>query len=130
MDHGIGESMEDQLCYEWGTLFASGWDEIVEQMNAKAEEAGLVQESGDDYLVWSKDGTPQVRYVFVNDPSDIGAIRRVYNDDANLRARVCFIVVRQPDPSDDRGDIIFDIFRLNHQSYLWHFNRVFTPRGS
>jgi hypothetical protein len=28
--------------------------------------------------------------------------------------------------SDTRGDIIFDIFRLSPQSYLWHFNRVYT----
>jgi hypothetical protein len=26
-----------------------------------------------------------------------------------------------------RGDVIFDIFRLSPQSYLWHFNRVYTP---
>jgi hypothetical protein len=119
--------MDDRQCYEWGNLFASGWDEIVAAMGTKAVEAGLAQESGDDYVVWNKDGEAQVRYVFANDPSDIEAIRRIYNDDANISAPVCFIVVRQPDPTDDRGDILFDIFRLSPQSYLWHFNRVYTP---
>ena len=122
--------MDDQQCYEWGNLFASDWDHIVAEMGAKAAEAGLVQESGDGWLAWNNDGTPQVRYVFVNDPSDIEAVRRLYNDEENIRAPVCFIVVRQPDPTDDRGDIIFDIFRLSPQSYLWHFNRVYTPPQS
>ena len=67
------------------------------------------------------------RSVFVNDPSDIDAVRRIYNDEANVLAPVCFIVARQLDPTDDRGDIIFDIFRLSPESYLWHFNRVYTP---
>jgi hypothetical protein len=54
-------------------------------------------------------------------------VKRRSGDDANISAPVCFIVVRQPDPTDDRGDILFDIFRLSPQSYLWHFNRVYTP---
>jgi hypothetical protein len=53
--------MDDRQCYEWGNLFASGWDEIVAAMGTKAVEAGLAQESGDDYVVWNKDGEAQVR---------------------------------------------------------------------
>ncbi|MFQ5552032.1 MAG: hypothetical protein ACE5FJ_12435 [Gemmatimonadales bacterium] len=47
-------------------------------------------------------------------------------DDANVAVPVTFVVVKQPDPTDDRGDIIFDIFLMSYRSYLWHFNRVFT----
>jgi hypothetical protein len=42
------------------------------------------------------------------------------------KAQRCFVVVRQPDPRESRGDIVFDIFRLNPQSLLWAFNRVYT----
>jgi len=78
-------------------------------------------------IVWAHDGAERVRWPFVDDPSDVGAIRNIYIDDDTVRAPTCFVVVRQPDPSDDRGDVIFDIFRLNPDSYLWHFNRVYTP---
>jgi hypothetical protein len=63
----------------------------------------------------------------VQDPSDIQSIRQIFNDGQNSALPMCFIVVKQPDPSDKRGDIIFDIFRMSAESYLWHFNRVFTP---
>jgi len=119
--------MDRETCYEWGKLFASPWDEIVEGMASRAVRMGLGQKAGDRYVAWRQDGQVRVRFVFVNDPSDIDAVRRIYNDEANVLAPVCFIVVRQPDPTDDRGDIIFDIFRLSPESYLWHFNRVYTP---
>lgn len=130
MTSDLEESMDDQRCYEWGNLFASSWAHIVREMGAKVAEDGLVQESGDHWLVWNRDGAPQIRYIFVNDPSDIDAIRRIYNDEATIAAPVSFVVVRQADPNETRGDVIFDIFRLSPQSYLWHFYRVYTPPQS
>lgn len=119
--------MQATECYAWGKMFASPWPDLVRQMNSKAAEAGCTQEPGDGCLVWKREQTPQVKYVFVDDPSDIEAIRNVFDDESNVRVPVCFIVVRQPDESDTRGDIIFDIFRLSPKSYLWHFYRVYTP---
>ena len=77
-------------------------------------------------ILWLLENQAQAKFCFLDDPSDIDAVRRIYNDDSNIEVPVCFIVVKQTDPSDGRGNIIFDIFRLNSQSYLWHFNRVFT----
>jgi len=54
------------------------------------------QEEEDGVLIWRRDSSEECRWSFISDPSD------------------------------SRGDIIFDIFRLNAQSLLWHFNRVYT----
>ncbi len=124
---GIGGG--DRQAYEWGLLFASPWEEIVEAMASRAAEAGMTQETREGQLSWSRGAETAVRFLFVDDPSDFSAIRRIYEDDSNSRIPVCFIVVRQPDESDTRGDVIFDIFRLSPKSYLWHFHRVFTPPG-
>ena len=122
--------MDRETCYEWGNLFASPWKELVQGMSSRAAQLGLDQAEEDRCLVWKEGEETRVRYLFVDDPSGIGTIRRIYNDEANIQAPVCFIVVRQPDSSDERGDIIFDIFRLSSESYLWHFIRVFTPPES
>jgi hypothetical protein len=125
--------MDDQEAYKWAKIFNSPWESLVDGMSQRAKALGLSQEEKDSALVWLKDGSENCRWLFVNDPSDpqdpesdIQAIRNVFNDEDNVRSPSCFVVVRQPDPSDDRGDIIFDIFRLSPQSYLWHFNRVYT----
>jgi hypothetical protein len=96
-------------------------------MRSKAAEAGCTQEPGDGCLVWKREQADQVKYVFVDDPSDIDAVRSVFNDDSNVRVPVCFVVVQQPDESETRGDVVFDIFRLSRKSYLWHFYRVYAP---
>jgi hypothetical protein len=119
--------MDNRECYEWARIFNSPWESLVDSMSQRAEAMGLSQEEKHSILIWLKDGTEQCRWLFVSDPSDIQAVREVFNSEDNVKSPSCFVVVKQPDPSDDRGDIIFDIFRLNPQSYLWHFNRVYTP---
>ena len=90
---------------------------------------GLVQEEAQGVLIWRKDDQEHSRWVFVQDPSQIEVVREVFNSDQNASSPACFVVVRQNDPSDDRGEVLFDIFRLNPTSYLWHFHRVYTPPG-
>jgi hypothetical protein len=119
--------MDKKECYAWAKIFNSPWESLVDSMSQRAKAMGLSQEEKQSTVIWRKDGNEQCRWLFVNDPSDIQAIRHVFNSEDNVKSPACFVVVRQPDPSDDRGDIIFDIFRLNPQSYLWHFNRVYTP---
>ena len=118
--------MDIEECYKWGELFNRECMSMVKGMAERAEILGLVQEEIKGILIWKKDKTEQCRWVYVEDPSNAESIRDIYANDQNIKSPTCFIVVRQPDPSDDRGEIIFDIFRLNRQSYLWHFNRVFT----
>jgi hypothetical protein len=127
MDQGFGGHMDRQTCYELGHLFASPWDDLVAEMSSRAAQLGLDQEVHDQAIAWKSGQKTRARFCFVRDPSDIEAVRRIYNDEANAQAPVCFIVVRQPDPTDERGDIIFDIFRMSPVSYLWHFYRVYTP---
>ena len=122
----LGAGAGDEACYEWGDVFASPWPARVEAMGAKAVASGFDQRIADGVLVWMQAGAVKVRFLFVDDPSDIGAIRDIYSDDANIAAPASFVIVKQPDPTDDRGDIIFDIFLMSARSYLWHFNRVFT----
>jgi len=119
--------MDEETCYEWGNLFASSWDDLVKGMSVKASQMGLAQQVDGRDLRWVSGTETKVKYCFIQDPSDINSIRRIYNDETNASVPVCFIVVRQPDPSDSRGEIIFDIFRMSPQSYLWHFYRVYTP---
>jgi hypothetical protein len=119
--------VDPETCYEWGKLFASPWEDLVRGMSARASQLGLAQVIDGRDLLWVSGTAKKVKYCFVQDPSDIESIRRIYNDDANTAVPVCFIVVRQQDPSETRGDIVFDIFRMSPESYLWHFYRVYTP---
>jgi len=119
--------MDDQECYEWARIFIAPWESLVNEMSQRAIAMGLVQKELGTTLVWLKGDKEHCRWLFIQDPSDIQAIRDVFNSDENVESPSCFVVVKQPDPSDDRGDIIFDMFRLNPESYLWHFNRVYTP---
>jgi hypothetical protein len=121
--------MDERECYEWGALFARDWDALVTGMSARADALGLSQEVREHVLVWKRGPDEECRWIFVGDPSSIDEVRAVYSDDENIRSPSCFVVVKQPDPSDDRGDVIFDIFRLSPRSYLWHFNRVYTRPG-
>jgi hypothetical protein len=118
--------MDLEECYKWGELFNREWKSMVKGMAERAEILGLVQKEIKGILIWEKDKTEQCRWVYLEDPSNAESIRDFFANDQNIKSPTCFIVVRQPDPSDDRGEIIFDIFRLNRQSYLWHFNHVFT----
>ena len=119
--------MDDQECYEWAKMFVAPWESLVNSMSQRAQAMGLLQKDIDATLIWYKEGKEHCRWLFIQDPSDIQAIRDVFNSDENVNSPSCFVVVKQPDPSDDRGDVIFDMFRLNSDSYLWHFNRVYTP---
>lgn len=121
------QMMDEKECYEWARIFDSDWSSLVNEMGHRATAMQLTQEVSNSILVWRNDKAKVCRWVFVEDPSDIQVIRAVFNDDDNVRSPSCFVVVKQNDPSDDRGDVIFDIFRLNPDSYLWHFYRVYTP---
>ncbi len=119
--------MDFHNAYEWGYLFSSPWEEIVRGMGSRASEMSLTQEVRGRDILWLSGTQARVKFCFVPDPSDIEAIRLVFNDEENASLPACFIIVTQPDPSDERGDVVFDIFRMSPESYLWHFNRVFTP---
>ncbi len=119
--------MDEEECYRWGELFTRDWDSLASGMSARAHTMGLTQEEKNGTLIWRKGPNEHCRWVFVEDPSEVERIRAVYSSDENTQSPSCFVVVRQPDPSETRGDVVFDIFRLSPQSYLWHFNRVYTP---
>jgi hypothetical protein len=119
-------TMDQEECYRWGEIFASPWDSLTARMSDRAAAMGLTQENRDNVLIWHRGSSEECRWILINDPCDIESIRAVYNNDENVQSPTCFIVVKQPDPSESRGDVIFDIFRLNAQSLLWHFNRVYT----
>jgi hypothetical protein len=119
--------MDDSECYEWADIFIAPWESLKSRMSERAEMLGLLQKESKGTLVWLKEGEEHCRWLFIQDASDIGAIRSVFDNDENVNSPSCFVVVKQVDPDEDRGDVIFDIFRLNPQSYLWHFNRVYTP---
>jgi len=127
MEWDPGTGIDESTCYAWGTLFASPWAELARAMASRAEERGLVQEAGDHRLDWKSADQPRVRFLFIDDPSDFETVRRIYTDESNARVPDCFVIVRQPDESETRGEVVFDIFRLSPKSYLWHFHRVYTP---
>lgn len=118
--------MDQEECFRWGKLFSGDRTAKISGMAERAAALGLTQAEDTDVLIWTKDQVEFCRWVFIGDPADVESIRRVYASDENIQSPCCYIVVRQLDPSDTRGDIIFDIFRLNPQSFLWHFNRVYT----
>ena len=118
--------MDLEESYKWGELFNKDWDSVQTGMVERANILGFTQEVKNQIIIWNNKKEEQCRWIFVDDPSDIEIIRSIYSNDDNITSPACFVVVKQPDPGEDRGDIIFDIFRLNAQSYLWHFIRVFT----
>lgn len=123
----LEEPMDEETCFEWGNLFASAWDDLVNGMGARAQQMGLTQVLDGEDIIWREGSEGKVKYCFVSDPSQIADVRRIFNDESNVAVPTCFIIVRQPDESETRGDVVFDIFRMSPQSYLWHFYRVYTP---
>jgi len=118
--------MDAEECYAWGELFSQTREALESGMAERAQATGLTQQVLRETLVWSRDTKEECRWVFIEDPSNIDSIRAVFSDDGNVQSPSCFVVVKQPDPTDTRGDVIFDIFQLSPRSYLWHFHRVFT----
>lgn len=118
--------MDQEECYRWGELFSSAWPELARGMALRAEALSLSQETGDHVVIWRSDDEEKCRWVFIDNPSDIDTVRALYNDDEHVHSPSCYVVVKQPDPSETRGDVVFDIFRLSPQSLLWHFKRVYT----
>jgi hypothetical protein len=129
----FADGLEEAECFAWGHLFNSSWDDLVEGMRVKAESLGLVQEASSPYLIWKDGDTENCRWVFLADASNVQGIRDLYNNEANAESPACYVVVKQVqmdsngDRYDTRGDVIFDIFRLSPESYMWHHDRVYTP---
>jgi hypothetical protein len=119
--------MDMKNAYEWGKIFDADWDELTRRMGERASILGFTQEVMNEEILWHGEESPEIKFCFIGDPSDIESVRRIFNNQQNASLPTCFIVVKQPDPSETRGDVIFDIFRMNAESYLWHFNRVYTP---
>jgi hypothetical protein len=128
--------MSEQICLAWGDLFDSSWGQLCEGMSAKAKELGLVQAEDRPCLIWKAKEQEKCRWVFISDPSNIESIRDVFNSEAAAASPACYVVVRQvqlsPDGEryDPRGEVIFDIFRLSPESYLWHHHRVYTAQAT
>lgn len=121
--------MDNEECYAWAETFEKAWGERVADMAARAGIMGMTQEERDGALLWMRGTGEECRWVFVDDPSDIEGVRAVFAREGNVRSPSCMVVVNQPDGSDSRGDVVYDIFRLSPRSYLWHFNRVYTRPG-
>jgi len=121
--------MDQEECFAWGEIFASDRATMIERMSERATVLGMTLDARADALVWSRDGVENCRWVFIDNPSDIKQVRAIYDNDENVGSPRCFVVVTQPDESETRGDIVFDIFEMSERSYLSHFNRVYTcPR--
>ncbi len=103
MPHLLTDAMDEEACYRWGELFASPWPELVEGMRARSAEMGLEQEAGENWINWTRGGTIRARFTFVDDPSDIEAIRNVYNDPANTAVPTCFVSCGSPIPASPGG---------------------------
>lgn len=119
--------LSEPECYEWGLLFASPWDSVVAGMAAKATALGFTQQVSQHTLSWLNGGQPVALYFFLDDPTDLAAVRGVFNDSRIAQTPVAFAIVHQTHERDSRGDTVFDIFRLSAESYLTHENRVYTP---
>ncbi len=126
----FGGWLKEEDNYAWGHLFNASWQVTTAGMSEKAVGFGLVQEDRKPYLIWKRDGRENCRWAFVKDPSEIKTVQALYNDPDNAETPACYIVVKQPDETDDRGDVIFDIFQMTPKSYLQHHNRVYRRRSS
>jgi hypothetical protein len=120
----------DEKRCEWGKLFDSPRAEVTSRMASKAQAYGCVQREAGDVLTWEGGNGIEVAFFIIDDPSDLGLVRRAYGVVAALQPPVGFLIVRQPAGSDPRGGILFDIFRVSSESYLWHDARVCIARSA
>jgi hypothetical protein len=121
--------MDEEECFAWAEIFLEPWGSLLDKMSDRASAMGMTQEASDRVLIWRRDTTEECRWAFLNDPADVDAVRAVFNSEENVQSPACFVVVRQDDPSESRGENVFDIFRLSPKSLLWHFHRVHTRPG-
>jgi len=64
--------------YKWGAIFDRDRESLVSGMAKRAGKFGLFQKVVEGSLIWEKEGAEQCRWVFIDDPSDIDAVRAVY----------------------------------------------------
>jgi hypothetical protein len=107
---------------KWGRIFSLPLPRIAEALAPLAEREGFRQEAESDHILWlGKSKNPAAMFCFIDDPSELAQVKKVYNRISRILPRVTFTIVRQK--SDGPG--IYDIFRMSERSYLEHHNRVY-----
>jgi hypothetical protein len=96
-----GFPMDFANAYAWGKLVNSSWEDLVRGMSERASVMRPTQTVRGGSILWLSGNTIKVKFFF--------------------------IVVKQPDESETRGNVVFDIFRMNPLIFLWHDNRVYAP---
>ena len=108
----------------WAEILSLPEEEYVSALKQEARKRGLSQNEVDGAVAWSDENGRQLMLLFrVEDPSDLGAVRSVYDVIAANDAPLAYTFVQQlPD-----GHGTWDIFHMSKLTYLAHCNRVSGP---
>lgn len=108
----------------WAALLSLPDEEYVSALSEEAIERGLAQEIVHEAVAWSDPDGQQLMLLFrLPDPSDLSAVRRVYDTIAAHGAPLAYTFVHQtPD-----GPGTWDIFHMSKLTHLAHCTRVSGP---
>jgi hypothetical protein len=108
----------------WASLLSLPEDRYLAALSEEAAGRDLRQEVMDEAVLWSDaEGHPLMLLFRLSDPSDLSAVRGIYDTIAANDAPLAYTFVRQvPD-----GPETWDIFHMSKLTYLAHCNRVSGP---
>ena len=108
----------------WAAVLSLPHDSYVSALREEAHKRGLEQEDLEAAVAWLDEEGEQLMLLFrLPDPSDLAAVRRVYDTIAAHEAPLAYTFVHQvPD-----GPGTWDIFHMSKLTYLAHCNRVSGP---
>ncbi len=109
----------------WGKIFSSSLPEIAKALTPYAAKAECTQKIRKTTVDWfDGNGALQAMFCIVPEPSDLKAIRSIYNRIAKFSPEYTYVIVHQK--PDGIGN--YDIFCLTPESYLNHCNRVYHKK--
>jgi len=121
-----------RMFFPLGQLERSDWASIVRLPEAeyaarladKARDSQCRQEARGEGIAWvGRAGNTELLWFRIPDPSDLGAIRRMYESLGGGNCPLAYAFVNQ------RGDgaDTWDVFQMSRLSYLCHCNRLSGP---
>jgi hypothetical protein len=108
----------------WAAILSSPDAEYASALEGEARKRGLGQGPVRGGVAWSDGEGRQLMLLFrLRDPSDLAAVRGVYEAISENEAPLAYAFVHQtPD-----GEGTWDIFHMSKLTYLAHCNRVSGP---
>jgi hypothetical protein len=104
-------------------------DDDTSHLHQIAQAFGFQLSSADARLAWARDPGILFHMVLLRDRSNVKElVDAIIASHADGRLPL-FLIQYSDDPTDARGDHVFDIYVSNSELAITHGNRVYTRRG-